>query len=118
MEDEIRFAVVSLYNHTDITIEFLFRWGNSEKESFSLEPGGSEPFPYPLDSNGAAPYFEITIHEELGNAPPVVRVIVLPWRGAPDAQIEFGQMYAIQRDTSDSDYVTVWYIGPPDVARG
>jgi hypothetical protein len=114
---ERRFAVVSLYNQTnDVTIHFSYRWGNGNWKKFNnFGPGRSEWFAYPLDANGRAPEFEITINEAIGAAQTVNRTFRLIWHGAPDRGIQFGHKHAIRRDANDRDYVTVQNIGPADV---
>jgi hypothetical protein len=115
--DEPRFAVVSLYNHTpDVTVHFSYRWGNGNWQKFSnFRPGRAEWFSHPLDANGKAPEFDITINEAIGAAQSVNKTFKLMWHAAPDKGIQFGHKHAIRRDTHDRDYVTVENIGGPDV---
>src|SRR5690242_21292444 len=87
--DETRFAVVSLYNHTpDVIVHFSYRWGNGGWQKVSnFRPGHSRPFSHPLDANGKAPEFDITINEAIGAAQAVDKTFKLVWHAAPDTGI-------------------------------
>jgi hypothetical protein len=116
--DEKRFAVASLYNQSgDVTVNLNYRWVDEHdwRPIKSFGPGHTHVFARHLDQHGNAPELDIVINEAIGAAPTVDRTFRLRWHPAADDKLPFGHKNAVQRDTTDRDYVTVVDIGPPDV---
>jgi hypothetical protein len=109
--DDNRFAVVTVNNDTpDVTLHFAYHWGSAPWEQLSnLRPGQAHWFAYPLDASGNAPPFQVQINEGIGSAASVLRTFNLNWRAAPDRGVSFGEPYSIQRDRSNSDYISVYH---------
>ena len=108
-----RFAVVTLLNQTpDVTVNFLYRWGNAQWTKFSnFRPGANEWFSIPLNGNGQAPPFEVKIDEAVGAAQRIDKQYTLQWNRAPDRGSQFGHQHAIRRDQNDRDYVDIYNLG-------
>lgn len=111
--DPPRFAVVTLLNQTpDVTVHFMYRWGNGPWVPFqNFRPGAGEVFSIPLDGNGQAPIFEITINEAIGAAPRINKTYQLQWNPAPAPLGQFGHKHAIRRDQYDSLFLDVYNLG-------
>ena len=111
--DPPRFAVVTLLNQTpDVTVHFLYRWGNGPWVLFqNFRPGAGEVFYIPLDGNGQAPIFEIKINEAINAAPRIDKTYTLQWNPAPAPLAQFGHKQAIRRDQNDSLYLDVYDLG-------